>query len=345
MIDRRNVPLLAVASAVGFACVLAAWLPVPDALAGHAGRAGWFAALAAGAATGLLASPALVRGWGRSVPILIVGGGLAAGVAAFVIHGRVARDCTASYDGRSILVGRELTPLAATYRASNPQLSNDELLFDAAGVVERVWTRESIERCRTLVGSTYFLWVPCLAAALGALGAQWTRRPSLSAPAPALQDSPMRAPPPAEGASGRSARYDVFLSYRHQEPDATFAWELVTELEDRGYRVAIDRRDFAAHETVLEEMERAVRESRFTLAVVSPRYFESGHTVEEAVICKALDLRERQRRLIPVTIERTEMPLWLAGLVGVDCVDPNPRLEPLDQIVAALGPPSASRRP
>jgi hypothetical protein len=57
-------------------------------------------------------------------------------------------------------------------------------------------------------------------------------------------------------------RYDAFLSYRHAEPDNTFARNLLSRLEAAGYKVAFDTRDFPGHASFLEEMERCVRESR-----------------------------------------------------------------------------------
>ena len=41
-----------------------------------------------------------------------------------------------------------------------------------------------------------------------------------------------------------SPQYDLFISYRHGEPDSAFARELLTAIEARGYRAAIDERDF-----------------------------------------------------------------------------------------------------
>ena len=70
-----------------------------------------------------------------------------------------------------------------------------------------------------------------------------------------------------------------------------------------GYRVAIDERDFLANASFLLEMERCIRESRFTVAVISPRYLESGNALEEAIISKVLDMGDRKRRLIPLVIE------------------------------------------
>lgn len=133
-------------------------------------------------------------------------------------------------------------------------------------------------------------------------------------------------------------KFDAFISYRHQAPDNHFARDTLASLEKVGFKVAIDERDFSPNATFLEEMERCVRESAFTLAVVSPRYFESGNTEEEAVICKVLGMQERRRRLIPLVIEKAHTPVWLFGIVGIDFTARKPFINPLDKLKAALRP-------
>jgi TIR domain len=134
-------------------------------------------------------------------------------------------------------------------------------------------------------------------------------------------------------------KWDAFISYRHAAADTAFARELCKGLEDKGYRVAIDERDFNINESFLEEMERCVRESRFTLAVISPRYFDSGNAVEESVICKVLGLRERKRRLIPLIIEKVEMPYWVYTIVGIDFCSEDPLIDPMERLIKTFGPP------
>ena len=134
-------------------------------------------------------------------------------------------------------------------------------------------------------------------------------------------------------------KYDAFISYRHQEPDKTFAREVLATLEGAGFTVAIDERDFGANATFLEEMERCIKESRFTLAVISPRYFGSGNTQEEAIISKVLDMQERRRRLIPLTIEKVNMPVWLYNIVGIDFTATDPLVEPFEKLKQTLANP------
>jgi TIR domain-containing protein len=259
---------------------------------------------------------------------------LALGVGSFAASGYAQRTCTTRYAGKPIVIGTELTPLGAAYKQSHPELSSDDLLFDAAGAPDRLWTRASIDRCRTLISTSYFLWIPflvaCLLAVVQAL-------PSTILP-PAMQEQ-VAPVTPAE----TSLRYDVFISYRHQQPDASVARRLVEALETDGYRVAIDERDFPANASFLLEMERAVRESRFTVAIISSRYLQSGNTEEEAIITKVLDMGDRKRRLIPLIIESVSLPAWMYGIVGIDCTRPDPLVDPFDKLKATIGQPLGRR--
>jgi hypothetical protein len=90
--------------------------------------------------------------------------------------------------------------------------------------------------------------------------------------------------PPAATSTGPAPKFDAFLSYKHGNPDESVARDLLRRLEADGYKVAIDKRDFVSQATVVDEMERCIRESGFTIAIVSGRYLKSGFTDEETVI-------------------------------------------------------------
>ena len=327
-------------AAIALAGIAAAAAPPPSGLADTETRAAsTFAALAAAAIVALSVLPFIVwRGAGRRpIWLTVAVAALALGAGSFSAAGYAQRACTARYGETPIIIGTELTTLGATYKRANPSLSNDELLFDAAGAPGRIWTRSSIDACRTFISSTYFLWIPllvvCLLATVQAM-------PTGALPA-VLGDAPaLRAPTGADA----PARYDVFISYRHGGRDAEVAAQLAEALEADGYAVAIDERDFAANASFLEEMERCVRESRFTVAVISSRYLESGNCQEEAVICKVLDMGDRKRRLIPLVIEPVSMPAWLYGIVGIDATKTNPMVDPFDKLKSTLGAPLATIR-
>ena len=331
LLGRHRRTLLAAAGVI-FAGIAAALMPPPAALAEPGTRAG-IAALVSAAIVASATLPFLI--W-RSVarPVLWIAlavSALVAGVASFAVSGYAERTCTATYAGKPVVIGTEMTPLGAAYKRANPELANDDLLFDAAGVAERIWTPSSIGRCRAFTGGTYFLAVPFLVVCLLATAEA----------VPATILSPVRwgaaASKPGDGTV--AVRYDVFISYRHDPIDRAFVTELVAALEGDGYRVAIDERDFPANASFLLEMERCIRESRFTLAVISARYLESGNALEEAIISKVLDMGDRKRRLIPLVIEAVTLPAWLYGIVGIDCTKRDPLVNPYDKLRATLGAP------
>ena len=140
----------------------------------------------------------------------------------------------------------------------------------------------------------------------------------------------------AEAAPASSFRYAAFISYRHVEPDEQFTRDLRRRLRDAGFTVAFDRTDFFPACTFLEEIERCVKDSRFTLLVISPRYLDSGNTQEEAIITQVLGMSERRRRLIPLILEMATLPVWLHAVVGIDFSRADPDVDPYDRLVAAL---------
>jgi hypothetical protein len=100
---------------------------------------------------------------------------------------------------------------------------------------------------------------------------------------------------------GDGFRYDVFLSYRQQEPDRSWVRQtLRPRLEAAGLRVCIDYRDFRLGEPLVLEMARAVEESRYTLAILSPAYLASNFTELENVLAEHLGLERSERRLLAV---------------------------------------------
>jgi TIR domain len=328
---RQHRRRLIAAAGVLLAGIAAALMPPPAAIADATSRSIVALVSAAIATLGIL--PSLVwRGAARpGTWTALAVAALTLGITSFVASGYISRTCTANYAGTPVVIGTAMNPLGANYKRANPELSNEDLLFDAAGVPERIWTPSSIGRCRALAGGTYFLAIPFLAICLLAAAEA----------VPATILSPVRWSTQATTASGEPlpARYDVFVSYRHVPADRAFATELVSALEGDGYRVAIDERDFPANASFLLEMERCIRESRFTVAVISPRYLESGATQEEAIITRVLDLGDRKRRMIPVVIEPVAMPAWLYGIVGIDFTKRDPLVDPYHKLKATLGAP------
>jgi hypothetical protein len=254
----------------------------------------------------------------------------AAGLALLLTHVAANAACFANYDGRPILIGREYTPAAADYAGKNPGLSAADLLLDAGGKADRIWTTASIASCRFWTGWGALLSVPLFA---GAVCALVERRGFRFSPTSAVRTVRSTSSPE------QPAVYDAFLSYRHTEPDKSNAEQILSCLESRGLRVAIDFRDFVPNQHFLSEMERCIKQSRFVLCVVTSSYLDSDNCAEEAIISKTLDLTDRKRRLVPLIFEPVELPVWLHGLVGID-FGRSARVDPIERVVGLLKPPA-----
>jgi hypothetical protein len=270
------------------------------------------------------ASIALSKGMRHELWIALSIASGAAGVLLLLTHFNANSTCVASYDSRSVVVGRDYTAAGAEYVSKNGGLSASDLLLDAGGAADRIWTPASISSCRFWISWGGLLAVPLFAASVGALIGRREFR-----------FAPSRVPAARSPAPAQHSVYDAFLSYRHTEPDRIHATTLLEALESHGLRVAIDFRDFAPNQHFLSEMERCIKESRFVLCVVTPQYIDSGQCAEEAIICKTLDMADRTRRLVPLIFDRVELPVWLYGLVGID-FGHAANIDPLEHLLALL---------
>ena len=117
-----------------------------------------------------------------------------------------------------------------------------------------------------------------------------------------------------------STEYDIFVSYRWQEPDRTWVRAtLIPALQDAGLAVCADYISFRIGRPVIREMERAVESSRFTLAVMTPAYVRGAFSDLEAVMAQHLSLEEREDRFLVVLREETpQIPLGTRARIWLD---------------------------
>ena len=116
--------------------------------------------------------------------------------------------------------------------------------------------------------------------------------------------------------------YDVFLSYRQREPDKSWVRKtLVPKLEAAGVRVCIDYRDFRLGAALVEEMQRAVLQSRYSVAVLTPAYLRSNFTEFENILAQHLGLEQGQRRLLIIVRDECEPELRMRAQLWLDMTD------------------------
>jgi len=131
-------------------------------------------------------------------------------------------------------------------------------------------------------------------------------------------------------------RYDAFISYSHRD-EKWVQGTLLPWLEDAGLHVCIDFRDFEPGAPVLTEMERAVKQSRKTLLVLTPDYLASEWAEFENILASTLDPAARQRRVIPLLLQQCELPLRIRSLIYLDFTQPSEVESQLQRLIEAIG--------
>jgi hypothetical protein len=105
------------------------------------------------------------------------------------------------------------------------------------------------------------------------------------------------------------AAYDAFLSYCHDDPDDR-AWvsdAVVPYLEGLGLRLCLERRDFRLGASRVDETDRAVTTSRYTVAVFTPAYLASAFDDYDSLLATHVAIESRAPRLIPLLRRRCEL--------------------------------------
>jgi len=131
--------------------------------------------------------------------------------------------------------------------------------------------------------------------------------------------------------------YDAFISYRHQEPDR--AWvrsTLLPRLRAEGLKVCIDYESFRLGAPLVLEMARAVEQSRYTLAILSPAYLQSNFAELENVLAEHLGLEQSQRRLLVVRREACRPRLGIRARLMLDMTDDDQFEDAITRLVDEL---------
>ena len=129
--------------------------------------------------------------------------------------------------------------------------------------------------------------------------------------------------------------YDVFISYSHKDKE----WVrniLLPNLEEKGIKVIIDFRDFEIGAPSITEMERALRESKKTILVLTNSYINSAWGEFESILVGTLDPAGRNRRLVPLLKEKIDLPPRIGYLTYIDFTDNESKNLSWEKLVRSL---------
>ena len=133
--------------------------------------------------------------------------------------------------------------------------------------------------------------------------------------------------------------YDIFLSYAPAD-EAWVDGYLLDALRGSGLNV-LTQEEFRPGVPLLQEYERAVRQSRYVVLVLSPAW--TGDRFGEFVdlLASFHGNREGSWPVVPLLLQPVELPLRLAHLVAVDATTPERWPAALEKITGLLHAPLA----
>ena len=137
---------------------------------------------------------------------------------------------------------------------------------------------------------------------------------------------------------------DVFISYSSRDKEWVRG-ELLKRIEQAGLTAFIDFRDFTRGAVSIKEMERAVKECRKTLVVLTPDYIASQWCDLEVIMGHTLSPANRDLRIIPLLKTPCEKPLYVGALTHIDFTDGADHDLAWRQLLTALGKPPEPEAP
>ncbi|HEY0602627.1 MAG TPA: CHAT domain-containing protein [Herpetosiphonaceae bacterium] len=163
------------------------------------------------------------------------------------------------------------------------------------------------------------------------------RSQATQAPATPLTRSAQPAPVVPASQPADDFVYDAFVSYLDEDPDRTWVEEqLVPTLVAAGLRICLDR-DLIYGAAQVTEIERAVTESRRTIAVLSTQYLAGNFEDVQNVMAQTLGIEEGQYRLLPLIFEpNVALPLRIRMLNPITRSDLDRRPRTWQRLVDAI---------
>ena len=112
---------------------------------------------------------------------------------------------------------------------------------------------------------------------------------------------------------------DFFVSYNRHDKD--WAELIAWILEENGYTVTIQAWDFRPGGNFAIDMDKAIKNSKRTIAVLSETYLQSEYALPEWTAAFINDPTSTNHKLVPVKVRPCEPDGLLQGIVYADLID------------------------
>jgi len=127
----------------------------------------------------------------------------------------------------------------------------------------------------------------------------------------------------------------VFLS--HSWEDKFFTRKLAERLEEAEIRVWIDEAELKIGDSLIHKISDAIKQSDYVVAVLSHNSVSSGWVQKELAIAMTEEIGGRRITVLPVLIEKCEIPPFLKDKVCADFTDAQKFESSFSRLLKALG--------
>ena len=111
----------------------------------------------------------------------------------------------------------------------------------------------------------------------------------------------------------------IYVSYSHH--DRPLVERIVARLEEDGHQVWIDTQSLVPGDNILQKMEQGLEAADVLLVVVSRNSLRSEWVQREFSAIALREISDGQQRIIPVRIDKADVPAYLAARVYIDLSD------------------------
>jgi hypothetical protein len=127
----------------------------------------------------------------------------------------------------------------------------------------------------------------------------------------------------------------VFLS--HSSTDKFFARKLAEKLKSHGVQVWMDEAEPRVRDSLADRISGAIKESDFVAAVLSQNSVRSNWVRQELRAAMDREVQGRRVDVVPIVIEKCQVPDYLADKPCADFTNPDDFDGPLSNLLHALG--------
>jgi hypothetical protein len=127
----------------------------------------------------------------------------------------------------------------------------------------------------------------------------------------------------------------VFISHNHE--DKHFVRRLGADLAASGVRPWIDEAEINVGESLIAKVSRAIDEMDYFAVVLSPRSVGSAWVQQELEQALTTQLAARQIKVLPILLEKCEIPAFLRGKLYADFSEFPRYDESLARLLKAIG--------